>query len=116
MAATVELDIAGLEGNMMAQPRVFAHDAQPINPADFGDLLVPLPSGDETVFMQRGACLYIGVNCSSLKVTMESGSTPIEFKNVPAGSFLPILVTAIIDADDADTGSQVTNGDLIALW
>ena len=39
MAGTVELDIAGLEGNMMAQPRIFAHDAQPLNVADFGDLL-----------------------------------------------------------------------------
>ena len=60
MAGTVELDIAGLEGNMMAQPRIFAHDAQPLNVADFGDLLVPapatLPSGlEETLFMQRGA-------------------------------------------------------------
>ncbi len=115
MAATVELDIAGLEGNMMAQPRMFAHDAVGINPTDFGDLLVPLPTADETVFMQRGACLYVGVNCSSIQVTMESGSQPI-FKNVPAGSFLPILITAVIDADDADTGTTVVDGDLIALW
>ncbi len=120
MAGTVELDIAGLEGNMMAQPRMFAHDAVGIDPADFGNLLVPvpatLPSGlEETVFMQRGACLYVGVNCSSIQVTMESGSQPT-FLNVPAGSFLPILITAVIDANDADTGTTVADGDLIALW
>ena len=115
MAATVELDIAGLEGNMMAQPRMFAHDAVGIDPADFGDLLVPLPSGDETVVMQRGACLYVGVNCSSIQVTMESGRQPI-FKNVAAGSFLPILITSVDAATDADTGIEVTAGDLLALW
>jgi hypothetical protein len=120
MAGTVELDIAGLEGNMMAQPRIFAHDAQSLNVADFGDLLVPkpatLPSGlEETVFMQRGACLYVGVNCSTIQVTMESGAQPI-FKNVPAGSFLPILITTVEEAEDADTGVDVVDGDLIALW
>ena len=115
MAATVELDIAGLEGNMMAQPRMFAHDAVGIDPADFGDLLVPLPTVDETVFMQRGACLYVGVNCSSIQVTMESGRQPT-FLNVPAGSFLPILITSVDDAIDSDTGVTVANGDLIALW
>jgi len=117
MAATVELDIAGLEGNMMAQPRVFAHDAQPLNVADFGDLLVPLPTVDETVFMQRGACLYVGVDVEELKVVMESGSEPI-FKNVPAGSFLPILVTKVEHAyiSTAPANVDVADGDIIALW
>jgi len=114
MAATVELDIAGLEGNMMAQPRIFAHDAKDFLIADLNTLLVPLPSGDETVFMQRGACLYIGVDMSALTVTMESGATPT-FKNIPAGSFLPILVTEINVALDSG-GSPVTNGDIVILW
>lgn len=119
MAGTVELDIAGLEGNMMAQPRVFAHDAKDFLIADLSSLLVPppatLPSGlEETVFMQRGACLYIGVDMSALTVTMESGSTPT-FRNIPAGSFLPILVTQINIAKDS-TGVDVSDGDIVILW
>ena len=108
MAATVELDIAGLEGNMMAQPRVFAHDAVGFDPADYDELLVPLPSGDETVFMQRGACLYVGVDVTTLTVTMESGNDA-SFLNIPAGSFLPILVKEV-------KSGIASTGDILALY
>lgn len=120
MAGTVELDIAGLEGNMMAQPRLFAHDAVAFNPLDYDELLVPLPPVDpvtgldQTAFMQRGACLYIGVDVTELTVTMESGSEPT-FKNIPAGSFLPILVTKIQEALTAPV-TDVLAGDIIILW
>jgi hypothetical protein len=124
MAGTVELDIAGLEGNMMAQPRIFAHDAINFEVANFGELLVPvpatLPSGlEETVFMQRGACLYVGVDVVRLEVEMESGSEPI-FLNIPAGSFLPILVTKINAAytayTDPATNTPIVDNDIVILW
>lgn len=78
----------GLEGNMQAQPRVFAHDAVVVTPDDSADI----PNTSE-----RGCCLYVGdVSAGSdIKVTMESGSTPVIFKGVTAGSFLPILVTRV---------------------
>ena len=124
MAGTVELDIAGLEGNWMAQPRVFAHDAINFQIADFDTLLVPVPdpdpSGlDQTVFMQRGACLYIGVDIVRLEVEMESGSEPI-FQNISAGSFLPILVTKIKAAytayTDAGTNTPIVDDDIVVYW
>ena len=114
MAGTVELDIAGLEGNMMAQPRVFAHDAVGFDPADYDTLLLPVPTGDETIFMQRGACLYVGVDVTTLTVTMESGNEA-SFLNIPAGSFLPILVTKIQLAETA-VGVDVNDGDIVVLW
>jgi len=120
MAGTVELDIAGLEGNMMAQPRLFAHDAIDFEIANYNTLLVPLPAVDpatgldQTAFMQRGACLFVGVDIVSLKVEMESGSQPT-FKGIAAGSFLPILVTKIISA--TKTGPTViADGDIVILW
>ncbi len=89
---SVDLDIRGVVGTMQAEPRVFAHDAIPINVSDFGDLLMPAPTnsvGGEagvSVF-NRGCCLYVGVE-SNIEVQMESGRT-CTFKRVPPGSFLP---------------------------
>jgi hypothetical protein len=120
MAGIVELDIAGLEGNMMAQPRLFAHDAVGFAPADYDKLLVPLPAVDpvtgldQTVLMQRGACLYIGVAVTTLTVTMESGNDAT-FLNIAAGSFLPILVTKIQEALTAPL-TPVASGDIVILW
>ena len=120
MAGTVELDIAGLEGNMMAQPRLFAHDAIDFDIANLDTLLVPLPAVDpatgldQTAFMQRGACLFVGVDLINLKVEMESGSQPT-FKGISAGSFLPILVTKIISANIAGP-TPISNGDIVILW
>ncbi len=114
MAGTVELDIAGLEGNMMAQPRVFAHDAKGFDPTDYDELLLPVPTADETVFMQRGACLYVGVDVTTMTVTMESGNEAT-FLNIPAGSFLPILVIKIQEALTAPA-TDVVSGDIVVLW
>ena len=77
----------GLEGNMQAQPRVFAHDAVLVTKSD----TVDIPNTSE-----RGCCLYIGdISAGAdVKVTMESGNVAT-FKGVTAGSFLPILVTRV---------------------
>jgi hypothetical protein len=80
--------IAGLQGNEMAQPRVFAHDAKSVS------LNVTI-TGTET----RGVCLYVGDAAGGtgkdITVIMESGSQAT-FYAVPAGSFLPILVTKVV--------------------
>ena len=72
---------------MQAQPRVFAHDAVLVVTSD----TVDIPNTSE-----RGCCLYIGdiSGGADVKVTMESGNEAT-FKNVTAGSFLPILVTRV---------------------
>ena len=77
----------GLNGNQAAQPRVFAHDAVPVNKSD----TVDIPNTSE-----RGCCLYIGdISAGAdIKVTMESGNQAT-FKGVTAGSFLPVLVTRV---------------------
>ena len=75
------MSISGLEGNMQAQPRVFAHDVVAIT-ADAN------PIANTTT---RGCCLYIGTG-GNVTVTLESGNT-VTFQNVPDGHFLPILVT-----------------------
>ena len=79
--------LRGLEGNMQAQPRVFAHDAVLVTKSD----TVDIPNTEE-----RGCCLYVGdvSGGADIKVTMESGSEAT-FKGVTAGSFLPILVTRV---------------------
>lgn len=82
------MSIAGLQGNEMAQPRVFAHDARSVS------LNVTI-SGTET----RGVCLYVGDAAGGtgkdITVIMESGSQAT-FYAVPAGSFLPVLVTKVV--------------------
>lgn len=77
--------IAGLAGNEMAQPRVFAHDAVAITGSS------TQIAGTES----RGCCLYIGTG-GPIVVKMEGSSTNITFTNVPNGTFMPVLVTHYI--------------------
>lgn len=91
------MSIAGLQGNEMAQPRVFAHDAKIV----YEDVTIP---GTET----RGCCLYIGevtsgATATDITVVMESGQQAV-FSKVPHGSFLPILVTKVVSVDGGDIG------------
>ena len=120
MAQINEVEIAGLEGNMQAQPRVFAHDAValdiPTGAGAYVDVFnlastsTPTPStGDVIATLSRGACLYVGVG-GDVVVEMESGSK-ITFKGVAAGSFLPIQVTKVYSDTD---GTSAT--DIIALF
>ena len=93
--------IAGLQGNEMAQPRVFAHDALDVTPSD----TVNIPDTET-----RGACIYVGsiAGGTDIKVIMEGGST-VTFKGGSAGSFLPILVTRVLA-----TGTTAT--EILALY
>lgn len=66
--------------------RVFAHDAASVTP---GPTQI---AGTEN----RGVCLYVG-GTGDVTVTMESGNS-VTFTAVPAGTFLPILVTHVTAA------------------
>tara|TARA_R100000664_G_C2751938_1_gene139221 strand:+ start:1588 stop:1893 length:306 start_codon:yes stop_codon:yes gene_type:complete len=97
-----------VQGNQAAQARMFAHDA------------VSLVTGGGTLntstitnTSDRGVCLYIGIKMASIVVTMESGNSAT-FKGINAGSFLPLLVTAVTAATP-DSGSLADN-DIIALY
>lgn len=117
---TTKLDISGLNGNMNSEPRVFAHDAIPVNVSDFGKLLLPEPSAptaDVINTFSRGCCLYVGIE-SNIEVQMESGRN-CTFKRVPPGSFLPIMVIRIISAEriiEGGSTGNVSDGDLVSLW
>ena len=82
----------GVQGNFAAQVRVFAHDAVSVTPS-----ATRIANTD-----QRGVCLYIG-GAGDVEVTMESGSTPVVFKSVSAGTFLPILVTHVLPGNTTAT-------------
>ena len=63
--------------------RISAHDAASVTPG------ATQIAGTEN----RGVCLYIG-GAGDVEVTMESGNS-VTFTAVPAGTFLPILVTHV---------------------
>lgn len=85
----------GVQGNMAAQVRVMGHDAVVV---DFGIDI----AGTES----RGAALYVGIAVSVLTVIMESGNEAT-FYNVPAGTFMPILVTQVRVATGATTRQDI---------
>ena len=87
--------VAGIQGNMAAQSRIMGHDAVAVT---FGATI----AGTES----RGVALYVGVAVSLLEVTMESGNNAT-FYNVPAGTFMPILVTQIRTATGATTSQDI---------
>ncbi len=97
-----------VQGIQAAQVRVFAHDAVDLTPG--GTLNTSTISGTES----RGVCLYIGQDLDKIVVTMESGSSGIEFLDLKAGSFLPILVTKVESATPK-TGSLVASA-ILALY
>ena len=107
MAGSIEIDIAGLEGNMAAEPRRFAHSANLIT-IESGDGkqniaqdVLPEPTTDEVAVLRRGACLYIG-GTGNVKVLLEGDKIPVEFKSVPAGTFMPVLVKKIYGKYDEE--------------
>lgn len=119
------IDIAGVEGNMQAEPRVFAHSAKALtipsgvdafvgvvgnftSPTDPND---PAQDGDSIRTLRRGACLYVGTG-GNVKVQMEDFSI-VTFYNVADGSFLPILAIKVYGVD----GTNGTTADnIIALF
>ena len=97
-----------VQGIQAAQVRVFAHDA------------VSLVTGGGTLNTstiantdQRGVCLYIGEDMTLITVTMESGN-PVTFKGLKAGSFLPVLVTAVTAATAKD--GTLNDDAILALY
>lgn len=124
MANYNEVDIAGLAGNMQAEPRVFAHhakeidlstatDVEPVGVLNFTAPPSPLPAGDSISKLQRGACLYIGTG-GNVKVRMES-KVDVTFYNVPDGSFLPIQVVKVFGTDAGGT-LGTTASQILALF
>ncbi len=125
MAKINQVDIAGTQGKMQNEPRVFAHDAKSLNltlpdpiTADLYVDVLPTgtPSaGDEVTVLQRGACVYVG-GTGDVDVEMESGER-VTFKAVNAGSFLPILITKVYLSNNAGTPTQTTTAtDILALF
>ena len=102
--------VKGLAGNFQAQPRVFAHDAVGLTAAQINSGTYVIP-GTES----RGVCLYVGKAMDSITVIMESGSTPVKFKGINAGSFLPILVTSVVNAVPSDSVA-LENDDILVLY
>tara|TARA_B110000444_G_scaffold101231_1_gene95654 strand:+ start:176 stop:1096 length:921 start_codon:yes stop_codon:yes gene_type:complete len=65
---------------------------------------------------ERGACIYIGVKMQSMTAKMESGKLAT-FKDVAAGSFMPILVKQIATAQpDGGTLDVLDDNDIVALY
>ena len=126
MATVNKIDIAGLEGNEAAQPRVFAHSAiAVILPSAMGNdsfkYVIPNTgvaptTGDTQTVQTRGACIYIGsiAGGSDLDVELESGSR-VTFKGLTAGSFLPILATKIYVTNSSEDPTT-TVSDILALF
>ena len=83
-----EPTLDGLEGNMMAQPRVFGHDA------------VALTAGTGAIAntSKRGAVIYNGGSAQSITITTEAGNDVV-FKNVQPGTVVgdktPMLATKL---------------------
>ena len=55
----------------------------------------------------RGACIYVGV-AGNIGIELESGNT-VTFRNVAAGSFLPVLAKRV-------TSAIAATGDVLALY
>ena len=63
---------------------------------------------------ERGACIYIGSKMATLTVKMESNKS-VTFKNISAGSFMPVLTKEITTAT-LDGGTAAGDNDVIALY
>jgi|11_taG_2_1085331.scaffolds.fasta_scaffold00708_3 hypothetical protein len=101
-------NLQGLQGNMQAQPRMFAHDAVGLTAAQINSGTYTIPNSDA-----RGVCLFVGVKMASITVVMESGNSVV-FKGVAAGAFMPVLVTSVTAATP-DSGALADN-DIVALY
>ena len=96
-----------VNGKMQQEPRVFAHDAVALTAADITAGNTIANTG------KRGCCLYVGVAMTSITVTMESGNS-VALRGIAAGSFLPVLITAVTAATPAS--GALADGDIVALF
>lgn len=83
----------GLQGNTMAQPRVFGHDA------------VALTAGaDIPNTSDRGAVVYNGSTTSQDITIITEAGTSVEFKQVPSGTVVgghtPMLAIKLVVGAD----------------
>ena len=99
----------GVQLSEARQVRVFAHDAVNLTPG--GVLNTATINNSENV----GVCLYIGQG-ADITVTMESGRTNVVFKGIAAGSFLPVLVTAVTAYTLTDGAAVKADNDILALY
>jgi len=99
----------GVQGIQAAQVRVFAHDAVSLVTGGTGSPNTNTIANTD----QRGVCLYIGEDLTLLEVIMESGN-PATFRGLKAGSFLPVLVTRIVDATAKD--GTLNDDAILALY
>ena len=97
-----------VNGKIQQEPRVFAHDAVALTAADITAGNTIANTG------KRGCCLYVGVAMDTITVTMESGNS-VALKGIAAGSFLPVLVTAVTAATPGG-GATLADGDIVALF
>ena len=117
-AGTITIDIAGVEGNMAAQPRRFAHSANAITIVNdtgqdnVAQNIIPIPPDNTNVLLTRGACLYIG-GAGNVKVLLEGDAVPVTFEGVLAGTFMPILVQKIYGTDN---GKGTTATKILAYY
>jgi len=87
---------------------------EPNPPSAPGGFVGNIASIDLASTTERGACIYIGNKMATLTVKMESGELAT-FKNIQAGSFMPLLVTQITTAT-LDAGGAAGDNDVIALY
>lgn len=99
-----------VSGEVAANPRVFAHDALNMTPS--GSVTTSQIPGTESP--KRGAAIYIG-QAMSITVQLEGSTGNVIFKGLAAGSFLPILVTAIVDYTLTDVSGTKGDWDIVAL-
>ncbi len=83
----------GLQGNMMAQPRMFGHDAVEITAG------ADIPNTSD-----RGAVVYNGSsNPQDITIVTEAGAE-VEFKQVPSGTvvggYTPMLAIKLVVGTD----------------
>ena len=126
MANYNKVDIESLQGNMQAEPRVFAHHAKTIDISalsnsgestgvlDFTAPPNPLPKGDSITKLKRGACIYVGTG-GNIKVKMESKAI-VTFYNVADGSFLPIQVLRVYGPNAVGETDGTTADNILALF
>lgn len=129
MANYNTVDIESLQGNMQAEPRVFAHHARAIDVSslpnsgesigivDFTAPPSPPVDGDTISVLKRGGCIYVGTG-GNIKVKMESKAI-VTFYGVASGSFLPIQVLRIYGPNDPNNVNETdgtTAGNILVLF
>ena len=89
--------------------------AESFNTSSPSAFIFKVASIDLSSTIDRGACLYVAEKLSTLELKTESGFS-VTFKNVPAGTFMPVLAKEIISGTEDDGGATISDNDVIALY